>query len=87
VGEEEVMGFDEVEAGDGESYFCAKVRYRVEDEITRDGTKITITSTGHSWVSADAGVVKEEDITRTYVDDNLVGEETRKLLLKSIEKG
>ena len=76
-----------MEAENGERYFCAKVKYRVEDEITRDGTKITIASMGHSWISSDAGVVKEESFTRTYVNNTLVKEETRKLLLKFIEKG
>ena len=87
VGQEEVAGFEEVKAGNGESYFCAKVTYKVEDEITRNETRIDIVSTGKLWISSNAGVVMEESLTWTLVNDTLVKEETRKLLLVSIKVG
>ncbi len=85
-GEEEVVGFEEVKSEEGVSYFCAKVRYSLEDEVTRNETKITVIATGHSWISSDAGVVKEESSMQTFVDDILVEEETRKLLLRTFEE-
>jgi len=84
VGQEEVTGFEEVEAGNGKSYFCAKVTYKVGEEITRNETKINILSAGQLWISSDAGVVMEESFTRTLIDETLVNEETRKLLLMSV---
>jgi len=36
------------------------------------------------WISSDAGVVMEESFTRTLIDETLVNEETRKLLLMSV---
>ncbi len=85
-GEEEVVGFEEVKLEEGVSYFCAKVKYTLEDVVTRNETRISVVSTGHSWVSSDAGVVKEESFTQTLVDSILVEEETRKLLLRSFKK-
>jgi len=85
VGEEEVAGFEEVEAGNGKSYFCAKVKYKVGEEIMSNETKINILSAGQLWISSEAGVVMEESLTRTLVDETLVNEETRKLLLMSVE--
>lgn len=87
VEEEEVLGFEDVKAGDGKSYFCVKVRYDAMDEILRDDTKIRFTSTGYWWASSDAGLVKDERATKTYVDDKLIGEETRKLILRTFSKG
>jgi len=87
AGEEEVVGFEDVMAEDGESYLCAKVRYRLVDQLMKDGTNITIVTTGHSWISTEAGLVKEEGTSRYYVDGVFAGEEKRELLLKSIKKG
>jgi len=87
VGEEEVVGFEDVTAEDGESYHCAKVGYRLVDQLMKDGTNITIVTTGHSWISTEAGLVKEESNSRYYVNDILAGEEKRELLLRSIKKG
>ena len=82
-----VDDFEDVEAGDGESYLCAKVREIQRDHLMRDETNITAVTTGYSWISSEAGVVKEESETRYYVDDVLAKEETRRLLLTSIQKG
>lgn len=87
VGEEEVVGFEDVTAEDGESYLCAKVRYRLVDQLMIDGTNITTVTTGHSWISTQAGLVKEESTRQYYVDGVFAGEEKRELLLKSIKKG
>ena len=81
-----VSGFEEVEAGDGESYLCAEVRLEERDELARDGQNITMVTTGFSWVSSEAGLIKEETTTSYYVDGLLAIEETRKLMLTSIQK-
>jgi len=87
VGEEEVVGFEDVTAENGESYPCAKVRYRLVDQLMKDETNITIVTTGHSWISTEAGLVKEESTCQYYVNGVFAGEEKRELLLKSIRKG
>lgn len=87
VGEGEVVGFEDVMAEDGESYLCAKVRYRLVDQLMKDGTNITTVTTGHSWISTEAGLVKEESTSRYYVNNTFAGEERRELLLRSIKKG
>ena len=82
-----VEEFQTVEAGDGESYLCAKVRLIERDQLLMDGRNITAVTTGSSWTSSEAGLVKEEIVTSYYVDGVLAEEETRKLLLTSIKKG
>lgn len=84
---EYVVGFEDVEAGDGETYICAKVRVVEQDQIDLDGNNRTWATTGYSWISSEAGLVKDESETRHYVDGLLAMEETRKLLLTSIKKG
>jgi len=87
VGEEEVVAFEDVIAEDGGSYRCAKVRYRLVDQLERNGRNITVVTTGHSWISTEAGLVKERSTSKYYVNNTLVSEEARQLLLKSIKKG
>lgn len=82
-----VEGFQTVEAGDGESYFCAKVGLKEKDYLQMDGSNVTAVTTGHSWISSDAGTVKRESQIKYYVDGALFDEETRKLLMISIKKG
>jgi hypothetical protein len=86
VSREEVSRFDYLEAGNGETYRCAEVKYSIEDEITRENSKITIVITGSSWISHEAGTIKEESRIKTYVDGLIVDEETRKMVLVSIQK-
>jgi len=84
---EHVVGFEEVEAGDGTRYLCAKVRSVEQDQLDRDGTNITAATTAYMWVSSEAGLVKDESETLYYVDGVLAKEETRSLILTSIQKG
>jgi len=82
-----VVEFQVVEAGDGESYLCAKVREIQRDQLMRGGSNITSVSTGYWWISSEVGLVKGESETGYYVNGTLAKEETRSLLLKSIRKG
>jgi len=82
-----VQAFQTVEAGDGESYLCAKLRLVERDELLRDGSNITAVTEGYSWVSSEVGIVKAEDLTSYYFDGHLAYEETRKVLMISIKKG
>lgn len=84
--DEEVVGFEEVVAITGARYFCARIRYRAVDEIMRDGTRITIVSTGYRWVSSEAGDVKDERTTITYIEGLQYRIERKRLLLKEIRK-
>ena len=87
AGSEEVDGFEDVVAGDGTSYFCARVEYSEEEQLTIDGSNMTMTSTGTYWVSQDAGTVRQESTTAYYLDGALSSTERRTLLLTSIRKG
>jgi hypothetical protein len=86
AGEEEVVDLENVIIGEGESYLCAKVMYKLIDKFMNKGKDITIITTGYSWTSTEAGLVKEENISKYYVNDTLVYEVKRELLLKSIKK-
>jgi hypothetical protein len=86
-GYEWVEGFEEVKALDGKNYFCAKVGYRLRDQLLRNSQNITIFTEGSYWISSEAGTVREIEKTMYYVNGVLAGLEERELLLKSIEKG
>jgi len=87
TGEEEVIDLEDVIIGEGESYLCAKVMYKLVDKFMNESKDITIITTGYSWISGEAGLVKEENVSKYYVNDTLVYEVKRELLLKSIKKG
>ena len=86
VAEEEVVGFEDVEAENGERYFCAKVRFTVEEELTMAGSNMTLVTTGRYWVSSDADLVKQEETTQYFVEGILASEVMRTLLLSNIQK-
>ena len=86
VAEEQVEGFEDVQAENGERYFCAKVRFTLEEELTMAGSNMTLVTTGRYWVSSDAGTVKQEETTQYWADGLLYREVTRTLLLKNIQK-
>ena len=86
-GEERVEGFENVKAENGEEYFCAKVRIMETDQLVISGMNMTVVTTGHYWISSEAGMVKYETVAQYYVDGSLAKEESRRLLLKSIVKG
>jgi hypothetical protein len=81
VGEEEVVGFEDVMAEDAESYRCAKVSYTLVDQFMQEGMNITIVAAGHSWISSEVGLVQEASTSQYFVNDILSGEEKRKTLL------
>jgi hypothetical protein len=82
-----VVGFEDVEAGKGERFFCAKVLLREKDELQRSGQNLTVVSSEYVWVSQEAGMVKDEVDVIYYVDGQLAFEEERSLILVTIEKG
>lgn len=84
--EEEVVDFEVVRTEAEIEYFCAKVKYTMTDEIMRRDTIITIASTGYYWVSSEAGDVKDESVTTTYINGLQYRIEKRKLLLKEIHR-
>jgi len=86
VAEEEVECFEDVEAENGERYFCARVRFSVEEELTMAGGNMTLVTTGRYWVSSDADTVKQEETTQYWVEGILASEVTRTLLLNNIQK-
>jgi len=86
VAEEEVEGFEDVEAENGERYFCARVSFTVEEELTMAGSNMTLVTTGRYWVSSDADLVKHEETTQYFVEGILASEVTRTLLLSNIQK-
>jgi hypothetical protein len=83
----QVVGFEYVEAGDNVTYWCAKVSVVETDEIDRIEDVLSIDSMELLWVSHEAGLVKAESDVTYYVDGALVMEESRSLLMVSIEKG
>lgn len=85
--QEEVEGFEEVLAEDKKNHFCARVMYAGSEHLTIDGKNMTIMTDELYWISSDEGSVKEEVISRYYVDGTLAREERRALPLKSIRKG
>jgi len=82
-----VEKFQTIEAGDGESYLCVKVREIERDHFMMEGTNVTMVISGYSWISTKAGLIKGEILTRYYMDGIQTQEESRKLLLTSITKG
>jgi protease-4 len=86
VAEEEVVGFEDVEAENGERYFCARVSFTVEELLTMAGSNMTLVTTGRYWVSSDADLVKQEETTQYFVEGILASEVTRTLLLSNIQK-
>lgn len=86
-GVEKVVGFENIRAEDGTVYFCAKVEYRETDQFTLGGRDIAAVSEGYSWISSEAGLVKDECTTRYYEDGTLVMTEHRTLTLRSMRRG
>jgi len=86
VSEERVVGFSKVETLDGRSYTCAEIEYTYTDSLEREGFSVTIVSRGVDWVSSEAGLVKEEETTKYYIDGILASTEIRSIILKSIKK-
>jgi len=83
----QVVGFEYVEAGDNETYWCAKVSVVETDEIDRIEDVLTIDSMELLWVSQEASLVKAESDVTYYIDGALIIEESRSLLMISIDKG
>ncbi|UCH57612.1 MAG: S49 family peptidase [Candidatus Bathyarchaeota archaeon] len=86
-GHGEVVGFEAVLAGDSVEYWCAKVSISETDLLMRIDDNLTIVVSELIWVSQEAGLVRSESLVIYYLDDLLVLEEDRSLLLVSIEKG
>ncbi len=82
-----VVGFEYVEAGDGTEYWCAKIVIMEDDELDRIDNILVVEASELLWISEEVGTVKVESELDYYIDDILVLEETRSLLLRSIVKG
>jgi len=82
-----VKGFEKVTAGDGKTYFCAKVECtRHEILRIREGVAKTITS-GHYWVSSEVGIVKQEFLIQHFANDTLTSVEGDVAILLLIKMG
>lgn len=86
-GNGKVIGFEELEIAMGKRYLCAKVSISERDELPRSEDSLTTVSTELLWVSHDGGLVRAETEISYYVDDQLAFEESRVLMLKSINIG
>ncbi|MBS7618682.1 hypothetical protein KEJ25_08840, partial [Candidatus Bathyarchaeota archaeon] len=82
-----VEDFQYVEAKNGKTYFCAKIHYTVIDEFKIGESYMSMVSEGFTWVSQEAGEVKEEYTTIYYVNGSPLSESHVTLILKSIQKG
>jgi len=82
-----VEGFEELIAGDGEKYACAKCLITEHETLTRLSDTLSIYITQHVWISADAGIVKTETTAIYYVDDQLADETSSTMLMTSIDLG
>ncbi|MEM2921874.1 MAG: hypothetical protein QXF26_06115, partial [Candidatus Bathyarchaeia archaeon] len=60
--------------------------YTYTDSLEREGFSVTIVSRGVDWISSEAGLVKEEETTKYYIDGILASIEIRSIILKSIKK-
>ncbi len=86
-GKGQVLGFEDVVAGAGEKYFCAKVKLEERDDLVSNDGNMTVVSSEHLWVSSEAGLVKAESFVEYYFDGQLGFEEDRSLILLYMEKG
>jgi ClpP class serine protease len=86
-GEEKVIGFENIRAENGETYLCAKIQVDIRDEIERSDAIIETISTGTTWLSTEAGLIKETITIETYVNDFPVARDRREMILSSIELG
>lgn len=86
-GNGKVIGFEELEIAMGKRYLCAKVSMSERDELPRPEDTLTTVSTELLWVSHDGGLIRAETDISYYVDDQLAFEESRVLMLKSINIG
>lgn len=86
-GSERVIGFEDVDAENGETYGCAKIQYTMDDVMERPSAEIDVISEGYTWISTEAGLVKEEATIKTYVNGMLVEEEARSRILYAITEG
>ncbi len=82
-----VEDFQYVEAKNGRTYFCAKIHYTIIDGFKIGESYVSIVSKGFTWVSREAGEVKEEYTTIYYVNGSPLSESHVTLILKSIQKG
>jgi hypothetical protein len=83
----QVVGFEYVDALNNETYWCAKVSIMETDEIDRIADILTVDSMELIWVSQEAGTVKAQSELTYYIDGALVLEESRSLIMASIDKG
>ena len=83
----QIGSFEYVEAVNGEKYWCAKIFISETDELDRVDDLFIAESSQFLWVSSEAGLVKAEIDTSYYVDETLVLEEKRSLILQSIDLG
>lgn len=82
-----VLGFEEIDIETDGTYFCAKVHITETDELTRAEGNITSVVTQDVWISQEVGTVKVESDVKYYVGGKLALEETRSMLLVSVNMG
>ena len=83
----QVVGFEYVETWNNETYWCAKISIMETDEIDRIADVLTVDSMELIWVSQEVGTVKAESDLTYYIDGAIVLEESRSLIMVSIDKG
>jgi protease-4 len=85
-GNGQVKEFEDMADEKGERYLCAKVFMTERDELARYDHNITSVYSKYLWIAHEVGMVKAESEVSYYIDGELAYEETRSLLLASIEK-
>ena len=82
-----VDGFEEIIAGDGIKYACAKCLITEHETLSRLSDTLSIYVTQNVWISADVGIVKTETTATYYVDDSIADEISSTMLMTSIDLG
>ena len=86
TGREEVEGFETVTALDGRSYFCARVRFEIQESFVARGVTVLTTTRGYYCVSSEAGTVKQSQ-TISHAQDSIRLRVTyREIVLKELRR-
>ena len=85
-GREEVEGFETVTALDGNTYFCARVRFELRESFRMRGVTVLSITRGYYCISSEAGTVKQSLTTSQTRDGTPFGTTSREMILKELRK-
>jgi len=81
-----VEKLENIETSNGKTYFSAKINCKIIDRFKINDRELAIVAEGSSWISSEAGQIKEEYSIYYYTDGALTGQLKVKTLLKSIQE-